>query len=752
MRSKRRSPGLSPALALLLASLAPGAFAATFTVTNTGNSGVGSLRQAMLDANANMGADTIAFNVSGAGCDGSGLCTIAPTADLPFLTDAATVDGYTQPGASPNTNALGGINAVLKIVLSGAGAPGSTAFYLGANDLTIRGLAINGFNNGIRAAFSNDATIQGCFIGTDAAGAAALPNTWGINAEYGSNLTIGGPAPADRNVVSGNSNGIVVSRVPGTLIQGNLVGTTASGDARLGNILALAVALETGVLTITGNVVSANGSAINGFGISVGNLGVGGDHGYLIQGNWIGTDATGTIPLGNDGYGIVMSDKNVTIGGPAPGQGNIIAHNRGGVAYSSSSAGHSPIRGNSIYSNERSFAGIGGLGIDLGIDGVTPNDLGDGDAAPGANDLQNFPVITSAIPSGGSTTVQGRLNSLANTTFAIDFYANPACIGRPQGFREGQTYLGATSVTTDGSGYATINAVLPVPIDPGAVVTATATSPDDNTSEFSQRIVLSASPTGGIAAGGTSIFLAGFNFLPGATVTFGATPGTNVLVSTYNQISVTTPSLGPGTLNGITVTNTDGSAGTLPNGWIADFLDVPGGQQFYSFVTTLVRNAITAGVGGGNYGVAQGTKRQQMAVFLMKAKHGICFTPPPCAGVFPDVPCTSNFAPWIEALAAEGVTTGCGGGNFCPDNFVTRRQMAVFLLKSKYGSTYVPPTCAGIFGDVACPSAPAVNFIEELYNEQVTGGCQAGPLLYCPDGSSTRGQMAVFITKTFSLQ
>src|SRR5262249_30892950 len=83
-------------------------------------------------------------------------------------------------------------------------------------------------------------------------------------------------------------------------------------------------------------------------------------------------------------------------------------------------------------------------------------------------------------------------------------------------------------------------------------------------------------------------------------------------------------------------------------------------------------------------------KRQQMAVFLMKAKHGLCYTPPSCVGVFPDVPCSSTFAPWIEALAAEGVTSGCGGGNFCPDNLVTRRQMAVFLMKSQHGSAGLP--------------------------------------------------------------
>jgi len=211
------------------------------------------------------------------------------------------------------------------------------------------------------------------------------------------------------------------------------------------------------------------------------------------------------------------------------------------------------------------------------------------------------------------------------------------------------------------------------------------------------------------------------------------------------------PAFAPGTSNDVVATTPDGTTGTLIKGWVADFLDVPSSQIFHSFVVTLVSNGITAGIGNGNYGVDQGTKRQQMAVFLLKAEHGLCYTPPPCTGVFPDVPCSLTFAPWIEAMAAEGITTGCGGGLFCPENLVTRRQMAVFLLKTKYGSSYVPPDCANLFGDVTCPSVPA-NFIEQLYNENITGGCQLMPLLYCPDNTSTRGQMAVFITKTFGLQ
>ena len=621
---------------------------------------------------------------------------------------------------------------------------------MSADNSTIRGLVVNGFNVGIQPQVSNDSKIQGCFIGVDAAGQTAVKNSWGILAVNVANLTIGGPAPADRNLVSGNDQGMSLFGPPGALIQGNLVGTTASGDAPLGNVNGIQVAGSTGTVTVTGNVVSGNGPVLQGFGIVTDNFG--GDHNTVIQGNWIGTDATGLLPLGNREWGVLLEDQNATVGGTAPGQGNVIAYNHGGVGYTCCTPfNHSRIRGNSIFSNDGVVAGVSRIGIDLAIDGVTLNDLGDGDG--GSNDRQNFPIITSADSSGGgtTTTVMGNLNSLADTTFTIDFYANAACVGRPQGFREGQTYLGATDVTTDGSGNATINVVLPVAIDPGSPVTATATSPDGNTSEFSQRIVLSSTPPGGSAAGGTPITLTGFNFLPGAVVMVGPTPATNVVVSNYNQITANTPALGPGTLNGVTVTNTDGAAGTLPNGWIADFLDVPGGQQFYEFVTTLVRNAITVGVGGGNYGVTQDTLRQQMAVFLLKAKYGLCYTPPPCTvAVFTDVPCASGFAPWINELVAEGITGGCGTGIYCPTSPVLRQQMAVLLLRTFEAPGYAPPACVtATFTDVPCSSNFAP-WIYELVARSITAGCGGG--IYCPTLPANRGQMATFVVKTFGLQ
>ena len=138
-----------------------------------------------------------------------------------------------------------------------------------------------------------------------------------------------------------------------------------------------------------------------------------------------------------------------------------------------------------------------------------------------------------------------------------------------------------------------------------------------------------------------------------------------------------------------------------------------------------------------------------MAVFLLKARHGLCYVPPPCHGDFDDVPCPSDFAKWIEALADQGITGGCGGDNYCPQNPVRRDQMAVFLLKTKYGADYAPPACTGVFPDVPC-SLSFAPWIEQLAEEGITGGCGGGN--YCPGSNVTRGQMAVFIDKAFEPQ
>ena len=184
------------------------------------------------------------------------------------------------------------------------------------------------------------------------------------------------------------------------------------------------------------------------------------------------------------------------------------------------------------------------------------------------------------------------------------------------------------------------------------------------------------------------------------------------------------------------------------------FPDVPNDNLFYGFVENLFHNGVTGGCAGGNYCPTNPVTRAQMAVFLLKASQGSAYVPPACTGtVFTDVPCTGGtFDPWIEDLSARGITGGCGGGLYCPDAAVTRKQMAVFLLKAKDGSAYDPPDCTGVFADVPCtPGAGFSDWIEELYNRQITGGCSTVPLNYCPDNPNNRGQMAVFLVKTFSL-
>jgi hypothetical protein len=181
----------------------------------------------------------------------------------------------------------------------------------------------------------------------------------------------------------------------------------------------------------------------------------------------------------------------------------------------------------------------------------------------------------------------------------------------------------------------------------------------------------------------------------------------------------------------------------------SSFDDVPALHPFYVFVENLFHNEVTGGCASGLYCPAHAVTRAQMAVFLLKSKHGAHYVPPPCQGFFTDVDCPGPFTDWVEQLAAEGITGGCGPGLYCPGTPVRRDQMAAFLLKAKHGSSYDPPTCAGVFADVACPSLFA-NWIEQLAAEEVTGGCGGGN--FCPLANNTRGQMAVFLVKTFGLR
>jgi hypothetical protein len=180
------------------------------------------------------------------------------------------------------------------------------------------------------------------------------------------------------------------------------------------------------------------------------------------------------------------------------------------------------------------------------------------------------------------------------------------------------------------------------------------------------------------------------------------------------------------------------------------FADVPSSHWAWSWVERLFAAGITSGCGGGNYCPNDPVTRAEMAIFLERGIHGSSYTPPAANGtVFGDVPISHWAAAWIEQLAADGITSGCGGGNYCPNDPVTRAEVAIFLLRSKHGSSYTPPAATGtVFGDVPI-SHWAAAWIEQLAAEGITSGCGGGN--YCPNNPVTRAEMAIFLVRTFDL-
>lgn len=472
--------------------LSPIADAAGLVVTNTNDSGAGSLRQAILDANANGSAvtDTITFNIPG-----GGVKTITPASALPDIKTPTLIDGYTQPGASVNTLDVGD-NAVLLIELNGASAGASAdGLTISAEGSTIRGLVINRFANDFHsgiAVSANNVKIEGNFVGTNASGTGALANGIGVSIS-GTNCTVGGLNAGARNISSGNVRyGVyfVGSKTTDNAVQGNYVGTDATGTKAVAN-------KEGGVLVQLSSRISIGGTTAAARNVISGNTQFGfastnGGGNNIVQGNYIGTASNGLGALDNSS-GIALQTPGNTIGGTVSGAGNVIANNsfRGVYVLGNTSIGNS-ILSNSIHHN--------GLGIDNGtntfLDYVTANDVGDADTGP--NNLQNFPVITSANSSSGTTTITGTLNSEANTQYRIEFFASEK--DDPSGYGQGEIFLGSTNATTVGNN-ASFNVNLSVDVPAGYFITATATDPNGNSSEFSQALIL-----GGVSGPGTLQF------------------------------------------------------------------------------------------------------------------------------------------------------------------------------------------------------------------------------------------------------
>lgn len=565
--------------------------AAVFTVSNLNDAGAGSLRQAILDANAAGGADTINFS-TGAG-------TIALATPLPAITDTVTING----GAVPTIE----LNGLATQSFGNA----SIGIYLRAGNCIVQGLIINRFGEaGIRmdtdgVGTDGTNTIRGNYIGTNAAGTAALPNiNRGVLIVGTTGHLIGGTTAADRNVISGNSGrGIDINAGGSASILGNYIGTGSAGTADVGNT-------SNGIQIVNSSGSSIGNGAATGRNIISGNNGHGilivGDIGTpasnnLVSGNYIGVTVSGNAARANNGSGIVIQ------GSGNPISGNVISNNlANGITINSSEATTNTVTGNKIgvgadgttslpnaqngiqitnlangnviggtdvtsgtcnnscntianngdagtstahagvyidptggtgnLIRRNSIFGNLGIGIDLGPTGATANDTGDPDTGP--NNLQNKPALTAASTNGF---IQGTLDSTASTTFVIDFFRNTAADGANS---EGRTYIGSTQVTTSSAGSANITYTTGATLAAGEFVTATATvgvlplAPlaTGDTSEFSNAQVVAATPgqvsiSGTITKNGTG--------LSGVTVTLSGTTSGSVQTNGSGQYSFT---------------------------------------------------------------------------------------------------------------------------------------------------------------------------------------------------------------------
>jgi hypothetical protein len=457
---RKRAIRLLVAMTATLLVVAAPAWATTFTVNSTADTGdtipegtcdsdptatvVCTLREAMQEASFNNNAPTV--DIINFAIPGDGPHTIAPpSSELPDIDDPLTIDGYTQGDSTPgiltddakeNTLAFG-TNAVLKIVLSGADAnTGSDGFDVEAGPTTIRGLVINGFledvsgNSGQAIGFFNlavntDNVVEGNFIGTNATGTAAVLNGGDgviINGPASTGNTIGGTAPAARNLISGNDEqGVEISASDANKVQGNLIGTDKTGTSDLGNVQDGVRMGSSSKNVVTNNVVAFNGD---------------GSH----NDNGVEVFKSGTAtPVGNR------------------------------------------ILSNSIFQNQA-------LGIDLNdTTGISPGDpegreqdAKDPDTGP--NNLQNFPVITAATSTGTTTTITGTLRSKPEKTFTVQLFSNPT------GTDEGKTFLGQIQVKTNRRGKAVFS-FFGSAVPQANAITATATGAD-GTSEFSDPVAV----------------------------------------------------------------------------------------------------------------------------------------------------------------------------------------------------------------------------------------------------------------------
>ena len=313
-------------------------------------------------------------------------------------------------------------------------------------------------------------TIAGNRIGINPGGASAFPNAFdGVHIDNAPNNIIGGLTAQARNTISANNNGVYITGAgaTGNVVEGNFLGTAADGVTDLGNAVD-GVVLDNAPLNTIGGTATGAGNVISGNNRGVVITGLGSMN-ELVQGNFIGTDLTAKYVLANkiDGVLVTAGASNNSIGGLSTGAGNTIAYNAGEGVYLDSGTGNAVLND--------------GIAANNASGGIFLNPIGN------ANHLQAAPVLTAVLPDNPSTSVQGTLSALANTTYTVQIFASNA--KDPSGFGQGQTPVYTTTVTTDATGNAVFNITGVTGIVSGQWVTATATDPTGNTSAFSNSMI-----------------------------------------------------------------------------------------------------------------------------------------------------------------------------------------------------------------------------------------------------------------------
>ena len=377
-RFNSRENGSNPPT--LTIDFTPGSAGTTFTVNSNDDVDDGlcntthcSLREAIDAANSTTGTDTITFNIPG-----SGPHSIQPSSALPTITDPVIIDGYTQPGASPNSNPLGlGSNAVLVIELDGSNAGSADGIFITAADCTVQGLVINRFGFAgiyILGAGASGNVVQGNFIGTDVTGSVDLGNAFpGVEIQDAPNNTVGGSQAGQGNVISGNDeNGIYIvdAGASGNLVQGNYIGTDLTGTAKLGNAFP-------GV-----EIQDAPNNTVGGSQVGEGNVISGNDASGIFI---IGTDVTGTADLGNSLVGVqIQNAPNNTVGGLEAGARNVISGNdQSGIFIVLGEASGNTVQGNYIGTDASGSADLGNTFSGVAIQDAPGNTVGGSQAGEG---------------------------------------------------------------------------------------------------------------------------------------------------------------------------------------------------------------------------------------------------------------------------------------------------------------------------------------------------------------------------------